>query len=162
MRDSYRTELILFVGIAIILAIVVAIMILLIKKSIFSKKLLIVAGATIAIIAIGCYIAVCLSAANNITSRIYKDDIIIQMEDRQAEIIIREWTYLLASGAEVYYKKDGKEVKIGQLLGGDDGFCPFEAGLYSVDIDENKLIIEWCRFSNGEYDSKKVLDIPGN
>ena len=57
----------------------------------------------------------------------YNDDIHVELESRQAEIIIREWHFLLGSGAEIYYKTDDEEILLGQLAGGDDGFCPFKS-----------------------------------
>ncbi len=79
------------------------------------------------------------------SAREYHDDIHVQLENRQAEAIIREWSYLLGSGAEVYYRDADEETLLGKLLGGDDGFCPFKEGLYSVSVEDNQLTIEWCR-----------------
>lgn len=73
----------------------------------------------------------------------YLDDIYIPLETREAEIVIREWHWLMGSGEEVYYKYGGGEILLGNLTGGDDGFCPFKAGLYSVTEDGNELIFEW-------------------
>ena len=81
----------------------------------------------------------------------YHEDICIPLETHEGEIIIREWTFLLGSGAEIYYKIDGKEIKLGQLPGGDDGYCPFQAGRYSVTVDGNILTIEWDDSPGGEY-----------
>lgn len=94
--------------------------------------------------------------------REYNDDIHLQLEEHQAEIVIREWSYLLGSGAEVYYRDKDKDVLLGNLLGGDDGFCPFKEGLYAVTFDDNKLTIEWCRFPNSERDSweTKTFELP--
>ena len=68
----------------------------------------------------------------------------------------------MGSGAEVYYRDDDKETLLGNLLGGDDGFCPFKEGLYSVEVDDNGLIIEWCRFPNSKMGSweKTFFKIP--
>ena len=39
------------------------------------------------------------------------------------EIIIKEWSFLLGSGTEVYYQKgDAEPILLGKTLGGDDGF----------------------------------------
>lgn len=98
------------------------------------------------------------------SEREYNDDIYIQLEPHQAEIIIKEWSYLLGSGAEVYYKNGDKEILLGNLLGGDDGFCPFKEGLYSVIVDDNKVAIEWCRFPNDKEIpwEKRSFDLPDN
>lgn len=96
------------------------------------------------------------------SGRDYYEDINIQLEERDAELIIREWTFLLGSGAEIYYKTDDDEVLLGQLSGGDDGFCPFKEGLYSVSVDEGELTIEWSKFPNGEKISweKETFTLP--
>ena len=94
--------------------------------------------------------------------REYYDDIQIHLKTVNAEIVIKEWSFLLGSGAEVYYRAGGKDVFLGNLSGGDDGFCPFKEGKYSVTIDEDKLTIEWPKFPNSERDNweKKTFDIP--
>lgn len=162
MSNSFRLFFIFGIGIAIIVAIVVAVVILLIKKSSISRKILITSGIVVAIIAVGCFAAAGISAINDFWSREYKEDISFYLETQQAEIVIREWTFLTGSGAEVYYRKDGKEVMMGQLSGGDDGFCPFEAGLYSINVDGDKLIIEWSYFPRGNYDKKEIFNLPAN
>lgn len=98
------------------------------------------------------------------SQREYHEDIHIPLESGQAEIIIKEWSFLLGSGAEVYYKDDDKEILLGNLLGGDDGFCPFKEGLYAVAVDDNKLTIEWCRFPSSERESweKETFELPSN
>jgi hypothetical protein len=98
------------------------------------------------------------------SNREYYDDIHIQLETDEAEIVIKEWRFLLGSGAEVYYKSGEKEVLLGELLGGDDGFCPFKEGLYSVTVEDSKLIVEWCRFPTNQERpwEKKIFDFPSN
>ena len=94
--------------------------------------------------------------------REYYDDIHIQLESHQAEIIIREWSFLLGSGAEVYYKEGRKEILLGNLSGGDNGYCPFKEGQYSVEFEDNKVIIEWdSKPSNNEIPwEKEVFELP--
>lgn len=96
------------------------------------------------------------------SQREYYDDIHIELETQQGEIIIREWSYLLGSGSEVYYKDGDNEILLGKLLGGDDGFCPFKEGLYSVTVDDSKVTIEWCRFPNNKETSweKSIFELP--
>ena len=98
------------------------------------------------------------------SQREYNDDILIPLKEHQAEIVIREWSFLLGSGAEVYYRDENKDILLGNLLGGDDGFCPFQEGLYEVMFDDNQLTIEWCRFPNNERDSweTKTFELPTN
>lgn len=97
--------------------------------------------------------------------REYYDDIHIQLETHQAEIIIKEWSFLLGSGAEVYYKDDDKEILLGKLLGGDDGFCPFKEGLYQLTQDDGTVTIKWC-FNPSDKDQtnwrSETFDLPLN
>ncbi len=97
--------------------------------------------------------------------RDYLEDICIPVESRQAEVLIREWTFLQGSGSEVYYRQNGKEVLLGQLMGGDDGFCPFRAGQYKVAVDDSSVTIEWCIYPGAtgapeEKWEKKVFVFP--
>ncbi len=96
--------------------------------------------------------------------REYRDDICVKLENSQAEIIIREWSFLSGSGAEIYYKYDDEEILLGKIQGGDDGYCPFEDGLYSVEVDDNKLAIEWCRFPSDKEKpwEQQVFELPSN
>ena len=98
------------------------------------------------------------------SGRDYLDDLCIPLETHEGEIIIREWTFFLGSGAEIYYKVDGKEIMLGQLPGGDDGFCPFKAGLYSVTVDGNKFTIQWDDKPGGEYipNHTETFELPSN
>ncbi len=97
------------------------------------------------------------------SEREYYDDIHIPLETQQGEIIIKEWSFLLGSGAEVYYKNGGKEILLGKLSGGDDGYCPFKAGKYSAVVNDGKLTIEWCRFpdKNRDFWEKETFELPG-
>lgn len=82
--------------------------------------------------------------------REYYDDIFISAEEYGGEIVIKEWSYLLGSGAEVYFKKSGgKEVMLGKLSGGDNGYCPFKDGKYKAAIEDGTLTLEWSRYSSG-------------
>lgn len=95
------------------------------------------------------------------SGREYLEDIRIPLEMQQGEIIIREWTFLLGSGAEIYYKNGGKNILLGQLQGGDDGYCPFKEGLYEVTVDDGKLTIEWCTYDRArEHWSKETFELP--
>ena len=97
------------------------------------------------------------------TGRDYKDDICILLEDRDAVIIVREWSFLLGSGAEIYYEKNGKTTQLGQTSGGDDGYCPIEDGKWSYSIEGNTLIIKWAFRGSDEKENWKeqVFTLPG-
>lgn len=70
-------------------------------------------------------------------------DISVPLEDTAAEIVIKEWQYLLGSGAEIYYREDDKLTLLGKTTGGDDGYCPFQAGKFKLDIEGNELTVRW-------------------
>lgn len=79
------------------------------------------------------------------TEREYHADIVIALQDPSELLVIKEWSFLLGSGAEVYYQKDGAEpVLLGKTTGGDDGFCPFIEGLYEITQDGDALTVRWC------------------
>lgn len=97
--------------------------------------------------------------------RDYYDDIRIPAEEYGGEIVIKEWSYLLGSGADVYFKRDGgKEVLLGKLSGGDNGYCPFRDGKYTANIENGVLTLEWCKFSdnNDKPWEKKSFELPLN
>ena len=116
----------------------------------------------------GICIAVCcvmiLLTFSGCSLRYYRPDICIPLEDRLGEIVIREWSFLLGSGAEIYYRVGFIELELGQLIGGDDGYCPFEAGRYAVYMDGNQVTIKWDQFTSYSDDEKywdtKTFEIP--
>ncbi len=75
----------------------------------------------------------------------YKDDITYPLQDQNDVLIIKEWTYLLGSGADTYYKHgDDAPVFLGKTSGGDNGFCPFSEGLYDITEEDENVKILWC------------------
>lgn len=76
--------------------------------------------------------------------REYHEDICIEIEDGNADIVIKEWTFLLGSGAEVYYHCDNEMILLGKTTGADDGFCPFKEGLYDVEVEGDTVTVKWC------------------
>ena len=84
------------------------------------------------------------------------------MESRDAEIVLREWSWLSGSGAEVYYKEDGKEIKLGQTTGGDNGYCPIKNGMYRLSEDGDTVTIEWLFRASGDLWQSKTFDLPLN
>ncbi len=79
------------------------------------------------------------------SQREYNEDIVFNLQDGKGDIVIKEWSFLLGSGAEVYYKhSDGSEVLLGKTTGANDGFCPFKEGLYEIEFDVDAINIAWC------------------
>lgn len=103
----------------------------------FHKILVYVLGVLVLYSLAGC--------EDNSFKRIYYDDICIALEDEAGEIVIKEWSFLLGSGAEIYYRCEGKEILLGKTDGADDGFCPFNEGLYAIEIDNHIVHIKWCK-----------------
>ena len=84
-------------------------------------------------------------AGCNSNGREYYPDIVIDLQNPGEKIIIKEWRFLMGSGAEVYYVKDSaKPVLLGKTTGGDDGFCPFNEGLYEVSQEDGTVTVKWC------------------
>lgn len=85
-----------------------------------------------------------LSGCNEI-EREYYPDIVVALQDQSESVIIKEWSYLQGSGAEVYYQNDDADlVLLGKTTGGDDGFCPFKEGLYEITQDSRSVTVKWC------------------
>lgn len=92
------------------------------------------------------------------SEREYKDDLIVLLEGDE-RLIIREWSFLLGSGAEVYYQRgDQDPVLLGQTGGGDDGACPFSMGQYEIVREGDTVLIKWL-FRDGIWRSK-TFELP--
>ena len=65
-------------------------------------------------------------------NRVYKDDITVQIPNSEKLLVIKEWTFMLGSGADIYIVDNGNEYMLGSTGGGDDGYCPFENGEYDI------------------------------
>jgi len=77
------------------------------------------------------------------TEREYLADISIPLENSSAEIVIKEWRYLMGSGAEIYFKEGSELTLLGKTTGADDGYCPFAEGQYTIALEENTLLVRW-------------------
>lgn len=97
------------------------------------KKLLMLFLSVLLIVLAGC----------NYDEREFLADISVPFEDTSAEIVIKEWRWLSGSGAEIYYQKDGKLILLGKTTGGDDGYCPFEAGKFTLNVEGSELVVRW-------------------
>lgn len=105
----------------------------------------------------------CLAGCNS-SQREYYDEVVIDLQNSSEKIIIKEWSYLQGSGAEVYYQKgDAEPILIGKTTGSDDGFCPFKEGLYDITQDGNSLTVKWC-FNPSDKDKStwksKTFELP--
>ena len=109
------------------------------------KKIILIILATVIF---GCFCSCGLGS-----NREYYDDIVIELQDREGVLVIKEWEFLHGSGAEIYYRYKGqKPILLGKTVGGDDGYCPFKNGNYeitqnadSVDISLSGSDLDECK-----------------
>ena len=92
-----------------------------------------------------CCVVVLLAFCGCNSEREYYDDIYITLQDASEKLIIKEWSFLLGSGIEVYYQRSNDDpILLGKSTGGDDGFCPFKEGLYEITQDDRSVTVKWC------------------
>lgn len=93
-----------------------------------------------------------------VSAREYNEDIVVELEDRDGVLVIREWSFLMGSGAEVYYEYGWrKPILLGQTTGADDGYCPFEAGEYRIAQKGGVVDISWRSNDAGKWRSKSFV-----
>lgn len=73
----------------------------------------------------------------------YQEDIVIPIEEKDGEIVIREYQIFHASLADIYYRKDGKLIELGELQTAKDGWFPFEAGEYEIRATDREVFFRW-------------------
>ena len=98
----------------------------------------------------------------DIDEREFLPDIVVPLEDHPGQIVIKEWRWLLGSGAEIYYQLDGKVTFLGSIAGGDDGYCAFADGKYSLQTEADTLTVRWVFQSDaGDIWREKQFTLPG-
>ena len=90
--------------------------------------------------------------------REYLADLIVPLDNGNEKIVIKEWRWLQGSGAEVYYQAADEQILLGTTTGGDDGYCPFADGKYTVVVENKELLISWC--FKGDIWKEKRFEIP--
>ena len=105
-----------------------------------------------------------LSCQNPLGEREYMEDLYIEIPDSQDKLLIREWCYLLGSGAEVYLvsQTEKSPVLLGLLSGGDDGYCPFQNGKYNVTFAGDTVTISWSFDGSDTYSRTESFALPKN
>ena len=93
------------------------------------------------------------SCSKSLDEREFLDDLYINIPDTEYQLLIKEWRYLLGSGAEVYFVEDSdtKKVHLGNISGGDDGYCPFENGKYDITYNEGVVTLSWSFDGSDNY-----------
>lgn len=87
--------------------------------------------------------------ASKILSRVYEPDLIISSPDGQYELVVREWSCLGGSGADVYIREtewynSWKMNEIGTVRA-DDYYYPFANGTYYVEWEIDKVTIYYYK-----------------
>ena len=102
---------------------------------------------------------------NPLLSRDYEDeDVVVPLQDPEEKLIIKEWTYSVGSGAEIYYQRgEEKPVMIGQASSDLD--TPFKDGAFEI-IQNGRSIEIRFRFRASEPDRSQwrsiTLELPDN
>ena len=93
-------------------------------------------------------------------SRNYRDDIVVELENTDLTLVIKEWYWGLGSGATIYYIDErGREKELtNKVGGGDDGFCPFANGEYEIiENGDGTITVKWY---NGAVWREKIVELP--
>ncbi len=84
------------------------------------------------------------------TYRNYEQDQKIQTPLDNTYIIIKEWSLLLSGGADIYFQdKDGNQTYLGETSGADDGYKPFKNNKYTIEFNNENIIISYDFGSGG-------------
>ena len=102
------------------------------------------------------------SCSEPLGEREYLDDLYVSIPDTEHQLLIKEWRYLLGSGAEVYFVEDSdiKPVHLGNISGGDDGYCPFENGKYNITYNEGVVTLSWSFDGSDNYSKSESFTLP--
>jgi hypothetical protein len=59
------------------------------------------------------------------------------------QLVVREWSFLLGGGGDVY-ERDGSTLRLIATTGADDGYSPFAAGNYTASEVGGVVTLEWA------------------
>ncbi len=91
----------------------------------------------------------CASSEEQVTYDMYEPDLKISIPDSDDFIVIKEWSFLLGGGADVYFEdSNGTQTFIGKTSGTDDGYKPFKHGEYELTWGDNSVTISYDFGSN--------------
>ena len=136
-----------------------------IRKKPIGKKLKVAFIAAIVFLLLSIIVlATVFSGILKFYSKDYREDLYVDIPDTEYQLLIKEWSYLLASGEEVYFVDGSKKkpVHLGDLRGGDDGYCPFANGDYEITYSDGEVYIAYDSSGNkdGEFNKTKSFDLP--
>ena len=77
-------------------------------------------------------------------SRSYGEkDIVYPLQDPEEKLVIREWSYLTGSGAEIYFQRgEEKPILIGQT-NGEENDTPFKDGAFEIIQNGRFIEVSW-------------------
>lgn len=131
---------VLIFAIPIAIVVIAAILVFVFRKKLTKKRLcviLITAVVVAALTVVGVLFVLDSSFAKD-----YKDDLRIELAQNDGIIIVKEWSFLTGSGAEIYYEKDGEVVCLGST-DGNDGYLAFDDGKYTVTEGDGEVTLSW-------------------
>ena len=118
------------------------------ELSIARRVIIVIAIILVAclILGVGIYIFI----GRLILKRDYEPDLVVPSPDGKYELVIREWTYTVGGGAEIYLRKPGQDKwsnswrKTGIGSTNSETLC-FAQGHYSVEWDNDNVTIYYCK-----------------
>jgi len=127
---------------AIPIAIVVnaAILAFVFRKKLTKKRLCVILITAVVVAALT--VAGVLFVLNSSFAKDYKDDLRIELAQNDGVIIVKEWSFLTGSGAEIYYEKDGEVVCLGST-DGNDGYLAFDDGKFTFTEGDGEVTLSW-------------------
>ena len=102
------------------------------------------------------------SCGSPLGEREYLEDLYVDIPDTEYRLLIKEWSYLLGSGEDVYFvaSPDEEPVLLGKLTGGDDGYCPFHDGKYAVEYADGAVTLSWSFTGSDTYSRSERFELP--
>ena len=117
------------------------------------RKIIIVLSLLCAI-ALLCFIVTAFLGSDIVLwGREYQEDVVYELPEDGGSLIIRKWTFLVGSGAEIYYKNNQifrTEVFLGEI----NNSGPIDINV----VDKTEIHIRWCREHGGW--TTDVFEIP--
>lgn len=123
-----------------VVLVIAAILVFAFRKRLTKRRIcvVIIAAVVVAALAVG----VSLFVFDSYFSKEYRDDLRIELTQNDGVVVIKEWTFLTGSGAEIYYETDGDLVLLGSTIG-NDGYLAFEDGKYTVTEGNGEVTLSW-------------------
>ena len=96
--------------------------------------------------------------------RDYEEDLYIDVPGTEYQILVKEWSFLMGVGQEVYFVEDSwwkRDTKLGQLNGGGDGYLPFANGDYKIEYEDGVVTLSCKKNSKDDkYSISESFELP--